>query len=317
MWHYFIRRILQMIPVLAIITFMVYGLMLAIPGDPARALIGPGESLDEEQLEIIRKEHNLDKPVIVQYGIWLSRVARGDLGRSTQNYRPVAQELKTRAAVTLQFGIVAWILAVIIGVPAGIVSAVYRGKAIDYIATIASIGGVAIPNFWLGIMAILFFGVHLGWLPTQGYVDIFEDPVEGVRHMILPAFALGVTSWALIMRQTRSAMLEVLAQDYVRTARAKGMTQSTVIWVHALRNALLPVVTVFGLQTGRIFAGAVVIETLFGIPGMGQFMVQAIFARDFMSVQGAVLLMALAVLFANLLTDLAYAALDPRIRYDD
>ena len=317
MWHYFIRRILQMIPVLAIITFMVYGLMLAIPGDPARALIGPGESLDEEQLEIIRKEHNLDKPVIVQYGIWLSRVARGDLGRSTQNYLPVAQELKTRAAVTLQFGIVAWILAVIIGVPAGIVSAVYRGKAIDYIATIASIGGVAIPNFWLGIMAILFFGVHLGWLPTQGYVDIFEDPVEGVRHMILPAFALGVTSWALIMRQTRSAMLEVLAQDYVRTARAKGMTQSTVIWVHALRNALLPVVTVFGLQTGRIFAGAVVIETLFGIPGMGQFMVQAIFARDFMSVQGAVLLMALAVLFANLLTDLAYAALDPRIRYDD
>jgi peptide/nickel transport system permease protein len=180
-----------------------------------------------------------------------------------------------------------------------------------------SIGGVAIPNFWLGIMAILFFGVKLGWLPTQGYVNIFDDPVEGLRHMILPAFALGITSWALIMRQTRSAMLEVLAQDYVRTARAKGMTQSTVIWVHALRNALLPVVTVFGLQTGRIFAGAVVIETLFGIPGMGQFMVQAIFARDFMSVQGAVLLMALAVLFANLITDLIYALLDPRIRYDD
>lgn len=317
MWHYFVRRILQMIPVLAIITFMVYGLMLAIPGDPARALIGPGESLDEEQLEIIRKEYNLDKPVIVQYGIWLSRALQGDLGRSTQNYRPVAQELKTRAAVTLQFGLVAWILAVVIGVPAGMISAVYRGKAIDYVATVLSIGGVAIPNFWLGIMAILFFGVKLGWLPTQGYVNIFDDPVEGLRHMILPAFALGITSWALIMRQTRSAMLEVLAQDYVRTARAKGMTQSTVIWVHALRNALLPVVTVFGLQTGRIFAGAVVIETLFGIPGMGQFMVQAIFARDFMSVQGAVLLMALAVLFANLITDLIYALLDPRIRYDD
>jgi peptide/nickel transport system permease protein len=317
MWHYFVRRILQMIPVLAIITFMVYGLMLAIPGDPARALIGPGESLDEEQLEIIRKEYNLDKPVIVQYGIWLSRALQGDLGRSTQNYRPVAEELKTRAAVTLQFGLVAWILAVVIGVPAGMISAVYRGKAIDYVATVLSIGGVAIPNFWLGIMAILFFGVKLGWLPTQGYVNIFDDPVEGLRHMILPAFALGITSWALIMRQTRSAMLEVLAQDYVRTARAKGMTQSTVIWVHALRNALLPVVTVFGLQTGRIFAGAVVIETLFGIPGMGQFMVQAIFARDFMSVQGAVLLMALAVLFANLITDLIYALLDPRIRYDD
>ncbi len=316
MWVYVVRRILQMIPVLAIITFMVYALMFAIPGDPARALVGPGESLDDEQLELIRKEHNLDKPVIVQYGLWLSRAIKGDLGRSTQNYRPVAEELKNRALVTLQFGIVAWILAVLIWVPAGIVSAVYRGKPIDFIATVISIAGVAIPNFWLGIMAILLFGVILGWLPTQGYVDILEDPAEGLRHMILPSFALGITSWALIMRQSRSAMLEVLAQDYVRTARAKGMRPGSVIWVHALRNALLPVVTVFGLQTGRIFAGAVVIETLFGIPGMGQFMIQAIFARDFQSVQGAVLIMALAVLFANLITDLVYAWLDPRIRYE-
>jgi peptide/nickel transport system permease protein len=315
MWSYVVRRLLQMIPVLAIITFIVYALMFAIPGDPARALVGPGESLDEEQLEIIRKEHNLDKPVIVQYGLWLTRALRGDFGRSTQNYRPVAEELKDRVQVTLQFGIVAWLLAVLIGVPAGIVSAVYRGKPVDFIATVLSIAGVAIPNFWLGIMSILLFGVILGWLPTQGYVDIFEDPAEGFRHMILPAFALGITSWALIMRQSRSAMLEVLAQDYVRTARAKGMRPRSVVWVHALRNALLPVVTVFGLQTGRIFAGAVVIETLFGIPGMGQFMIQAIFARDFQSVQGAVLLMALAVLFANLITDLVYAWLDPRIRY--
>jgi len=315
MWSYVVRRLLQMIPVLAIITFIVYALMFAIPGDPARALVGPGESLDEEQLEIIRKEHNLDKPVIVQYGLWLTRALRGDFGRSTQNYRPVAEELKDRVQVTLQFGIVAWLLAVLIGVPAGIVSAVYRGKPVDFIATVLSIAGVAIPNFWFGIMSILLFGVILGWLPTQGYVDIFEDPAEGFRHMILPAFALGITSWALIMRQSRSAMLEVLTQDYVRTARAKGMRPRSVVWVHALRNALLPVVTVFGLQTGRIFAGAVVIETLFGIPGMGQFMIQAIFARDFQSVQGAVLLMALAVLFANLITDLVYAWLDPRIRY--
>ncbi len=317
MGHYILRRLLQMIPVLLMVTMLVYGLMLAIPGDPARALIGPGESLDEEQLALIRREHNFDKPMVVQYAIWLGRALQGDLGRSTQNRRPVSEERATRAAVTLQFGIVAWVLAVVIGVPAGIVSAVYRGKTLDYVATILSISGVAIPNFWLGIMSILLFGVILGWFPTQGYVDIFEDPVEGLRHMVLPAFALGITSWALIMRQSRSAMLEVLAQDYVRTARAKGLRNSQVIWIHALRNALLPVVTVFGLQTGRIFAGAVVIETLFGIPGMGQFMVQAIFARDFMSVQGAVLIMALAVLAANLLTDLAYAWLDPRIRYDD
>lgn len=317
MWTYLLRRILQMIPVLGLITFMVYALMLAIPGDPALALVGPGESLDQEQLEAVRREHNLDKPVLVQYGIWLSKAVQGDLGRSTQNYRPVTEELATRARVTLQFGLVAWILAIVIGVPAGIASAVYRGKPIDYFATIFSIAGIAIPNFWLGIMAILIFGVTLGWVPTQGYVDIFVDPVEGLRHMLLPAFALGITSWALIMRQSRSAMLEVLAQDYVRTANAKGMRKRRVIGIHALRNALLPVVTVFGLQTGRIFAGSVVIETLFGIPGMGQFMVQAIFARDFMSVQGAVLLMAMAVLVANLVTDLVYAWLDPRIRYDD
>jgi len=315
--QYIVRRLLQIVPVLLIITFMVYALMWAIPGDPARALVGPGEALDEEQLEIIRKEHNLDKPVLVQYGIWLGRALTGDLGRSSQYQRSVAQELRTRAGVTLQFGIAAWVLGVLIAVPAGILSAVYRGRAIDYLATILSIGGVAIPNFWLGVMSILLFGVVLGWLPTQGFVSIFDDLYEGLRHMILPAFALGITSCALIMRQTRSAMLEVLAQDYVRTARAKGMSQRTVINVHALRNALLPVVTIFGLQIGRIFAGAVVIETLFGIPGMGQFMVQAIFARDFMAVQGTVLVMALAVLTANLITDLLYAWLDPRIRFND
>lgn len=316
MGQYIVRRLLQMIPVLLMVTMLVYGLMLAIPGDPARALVGPGESLDDEQLELIRKEHNLDKPMVVQYAIWLGKALTGDLGRSTQNQRPVGEELRTRASVTLQFGVVAWIFAVLIAVPAGIVSAVYRGKALDFLATVVSIVGVAIPNFWLGVMSILLFGVILGWLPTQGYVNILDDPVEGLRHMVLPAFALGITSCALIMRQSRSAMLEVLAQDYVRTARAKGLHGSKVIWVHALRNALLPVVTVFGLQTGRIFAGAVVIETLFGIPGMGQFMVQAIFARDFMAVQGAVLVMALAVLIANLATDLVYAWLDPRIRYD-
>jgi peptide/nickel transport system permease protein len=317
MLQYIIRRLLQIIPVLLIITLMVFALMLAIPGDPARALVGPGEALDEEQLEIIRKEFNLDKPVLVQYGIWLSKVLQGDLGRSSQYQRPVLDELRTRAWVTLQFGIAAWVLAVVIAVPAGIISAVYRGRALDYIATLISIGGVAIPNFWFGIMAILVFGVYLGWLPAQGYVNIFEHPIEGLRHMILPVFALGITSCALIMRQTRSAMLEVLAQDYVRTARAKGMSEPVVIGVHALRNALLPVVTVFGLQTGRIFAGAVVIETVFGIPGMGNFMVLAIFARDFMVVQGGVLIMALAVLSANLFTDLLYAWLDPRIRYND
>ena len=208
-------------------------------------------------------------------------------------------------------------MAVLIAVPAGIASAVYRGRPIDYIATVLSIGGVAIPNFWARHHGDPLVRRDPGVAADQGYVDIFEEPLEGLRYMILPAFALGITSSAIIMRQSRSAMLEVLAQDYVRTARAKGMRERTVIWRHALRNALLPVVTVFGLQTGRIFPGAVVIETLFGIPGMGQFLVQAIFMRDFLAAQGAVLLMALAVLVANLVTDVAYAWLDPRIKYDD
>ena len=222
MRSYLARRLLQAVPVLLLVTFLVFALMLAIPGDPARAFIGPGEALDEEQLQLIRERHHLDEPVIVQYLIWLGNVLQGDFGRSTQNMRPVAEELGGRALVTLQFGLAAWILAVLVGVPAGIASAVYRGKPIDYAATVVSIGGVAIPNFWLGIMAILLFGVGLGWLPSQGYVSLFDDPLQSLRHMVLPAFALGVTSCALIMRQSRSAMLEVLAQDYLRTSRAPG-----------------------------------------------------------------------------------------------
>ena len=316
MRQYVLRRFLQIVPVLLIVTFLVFALMWAIPGDPVRAFVGPGEALDARQLEVLRREHHLDQPMLVRYVIWLGDALAGDLGRSTINNRLVAQEVGERAVITFQLGLVAWIVAVLIAVPAGIVSAVYRGRPIDYLATVISIGAVAVPGFWLGIMAILLFGVTLGWLPTQGYVSLFDDPLEGLRHMLLPAFSLGITSCALIMRQTRSAMLEVLAQDYIRTARAKGLAERVIIWIHALRNSLLPVVTVLGLQTGRIFAGAVVIETLFRVPGMGQLMVQAIFQQDFMVVQGSVLVMAMAVLLANLATDVAYAWLDPRIKYD-
>jgi len=308
---------LQIVPVLLIVTFLVFALMWAIPGDPARAFIGPGETLDAKQMELLRRQHHLDQPLVVRYLIWLGDALAGDLGRSTINNRRVAHEVGERAIITLQLGLVAWVVSVLIAVPAGIVSAVYRGRPVDYLATVISIGAVAVPGFWLGIMMILLFGVTLGWLPTQGYVSIFDDPLEGLRHMLLPAFSLGITSCALIMRQTRSAMLEVMAQDYIRTARAKGMAERVVIWIHALRNSLLPVVTVLGLQTGRIFAGAVVIETLFRIPGMGQLLVQAVFQQDFTVVQGSVLIMAMAVLLANLATDIAYAWLDPRIKYND
>jgi peptide/nickel transport system permease protein len=315
MFAFIVRRLLQMIPVLFFVTALIYGMLWTIPGDPARAFVGAGEVLDEQQLDVIRKEHNFDKPIVVQYALWLGQVARGELGRSVQTNRRVATELGARAQVTLGLGLIGVLLAVVLSLPAGIASAVYRGRFADHLATVLSIGAVAIPGFWFGIMTILLFGVELRWLPVQGYVAFSDNPMGWFSHIILPAMAIGVTSCALIMRQTRSAMLEVLAQDYVRTARAKGMPNSVVIWIHSLRNALLPVITLLGLQIGHIFAGAVVIETLFGIPGMGSFLVEAIFRRDFAVVQASVLLMALSVLAANLATDIICAWLDPRIKY--
>jgi peptide/nickel transport system permease protein len=314
--RYILRRLLQLVPSLLLITFMVFALMHAIPGDPARMMVGAGESLDEAQLAIVRREYNLDKPLPVQYVLWLGRAVSGDLGRSAATQRRVGQELLLRASVTFQLGVFAWLLGVMISIPAGVVAAVFRGRAPDTIATMVAVGGVALPGFWVGIMMILVFGVWLGWLPTQGYVALGADPLDSVRHMVLPAIALGITSAALVTRQMRSALLEVLMQDYIRTARAKGLARWAVALGHGLPNAMLPVITVMGLEIGRIFAGAVVIETLFGIPGMGSWMVQAVFQRDFMVVQGCVLVMATAVLVVNFVTDLLYAVLDPRIRYD-
>ena len=316
MQRYILRRVAQLVPSLLLITFMVFALMQAIPGDPARMMVGAGESLDEEQLAIVRKEYNLDRPVPVQYVLWLGRTLTGDLGRSTATQRRVGEELVLRASVTFQLGLFAWLIGALIAVPAGVISAVYRGRLPDLIATMAAVGAVALPGFWLGIMMILLFGVKLGWLPTRGYVPLGDDPLGSLRHMLLPAIALGITSSAVVMRQMRSALLDVLAQDYIRTARAKGLARWAVVTGHAMRNAMLPVITVMGLEIGRIFAGSVVIETLFGVPGMGRLMVQAVFQRDFPVVQGCVLVMATAVLLINFVTDILYAVLDPRIRYD-
>jgi peptide/nickel transport system permease protein len=316
MQRYILRRLAQLIPSLLLITFLVFALMHAIPGDPARMMLGAGEQLDAKQLEIVRREYNLDKPLPVQYVLWLAKAASGDLGRSTTSQRRVGEEVAMRAGITFQLGLFAWLIGICVAIPAGIVSAVHRGRWPDMLATMGAVGAVALPGFWLGIMMILLFGVTLGWLPTRGYVPLAVDPLESLRHMLLPAIALGITSSALVTRQMRSALLEVLAQDYIRTARAKGLARWAIVIGHALRNAMLPVITVMGLEIGRIFAGSVVIETLFGIPGMGRLMVQAVFTRDFPVVQGCVLVMATAVLVINFATDILYAVLDPRIRYD-
>lgn len=315
MRNYILKRILQMIPVLLVVTALVFSLLLLIPGDPVRAIIGVGEALDEEQMEAMRIRLGLDKPIPVQYVIWLGKAVRGNFGQSNHTNQDVMYEIKNRLPVTIQLGLAAWMISIIIAIPAGIISAMKRGTKTDFVATVLSMGGVAIPGFWLGIMLILFFGVVLNWLPTHGFVSLFENPIEGIRHLILPAVSLGLAGAALNMRQTRSAMLEVLAQDYVRTARAKGLREGRVIWVHALKNSMLPVVTIIGLQIGRLFGGAVIIETMFAIPGMGRLMVDSIFRKDFPIVQATVLIVAVTVLVANLITDIIYAYLDPRIHY--
>lgn len=315
MFSYILRRLLQTVPVLLFVTAFVFAMVWAFPGDPARAFAGQGQVLDEQQLEQIRKEHHFDKPVPVQYALWLRKAMQGDFGRSTQTNRKVSEEVVGRMQVTIGLGLLSVVLAVALGLPAGVVAALYRGRWPDYLSSVVSVSAVAMPGFWLGMMLILVFSVWLGWLPVQGYVAFTSSPMGWLRHLLLPSLAMGIASSALMTRQTRSAMLEVASQDYVRTARAKGMSRATVIWVHTLRNALLPVVTVLGMQIGHVLAGSVVIETLFGIPGMGRLLVQGLFERDFPIVQASILVIAMVVLAINLLADLVCAWLDPRVKY--
>lgn len=314
MQRYILRRLAQLIPSLLLITFMVFALMHAIPGDPARMMLGAGEQLDEKQLEIVRREYNLDKPLPVQYVLWLAKAASGDLGRSTTSQRRVGEEVAMRAGITFQLGLFAWLIGACIAIPAGIVSAVHRGRWPDMLATMGAVGAVALPGFWLGIMMILLFGVTLGWLPTRGYVPLGVDPLESLRHMLLPAVALGITSSAVVMRQMRSALLEVLAQDYIRTARAKGLTGLRVVAKHAMRNAMIPPLTLLGIQFALLIGGAVVTETVFARPGIGKLLVQAVLEKDFPVVQGIVVLTTGVYVLVNVLIDIAYGIIDPRVQ---
>jgi peptide/nickel transport system permease protein len=314
MGAYIVRRVLQIVPVVLLVTIFVF-LMLHLSGDPITLLSGGGEALDQQQIAALRARYNLDRPLVMQYFLWLGKVFHGDLGTSIVTQQPVTYELKYRIPVTLELGFFAWLFSLVIAIPAGVLSATRRGSVADATATVLTIGGLAIPGFWLGIMLIFLFSVHWRLLPVFGFVSIFHNPIEGIKSQILPIIALGLGAAALNMRQMRSAMLEVLAQDYIRTARAKGLRERSVIWRHAFKNSVLPVVTIMGLQVGRIIGGAVVVENIFAISGVGRLMVQSILNRDFPVVQAIVLLVSIAVLLSNLLTDLLYAYIDPRIRY--
>ena len=313
---YIIRRALNSIPVLIVVSLMVFALTNVMSGDPVEAISGGSEaSLTPEAIEELRKELGLDDPLPVQYLRWLGNAVRGDLGNSITTNRPVTEVIGQRLPTTLQLTFVAWCIAVAISIPLGIIAGVKRNTWVDHTATIIALGGVAMPAFWMGLMFILVFGVWWQILPPSGFVSIADNPVEAAKYLVLPAVTLGLHQTGSLTRQMRSSMVEVLNQDYVRTARAKGLLESRVVILHGVRNAMLPVLTVLGLQAGALVGGTVVIEQVFAIPGMGRLALTSVLAQDIPVIQGVVLVAALAVLLANLVTDLLYSVVDPRIRY--
>jgi peptide/nickel transport system permease protein len=312
MGRYLTRKLAQMLPVALIVTIIVFALTNLLPGDPTVTILG--EQATAEQRAAVRVEYGLDRPAPLRYVEWLGRAAQGDFGRSLRTREHVSEMLAARVPVTLQLTFIAILIAVAIGVPAGILAARFRGTGIDVVVSFIAMSSVAIPYFWMGVMLILFFSLRLGWLPPSGYVPFFADPVQNLRLMVLPAVTIGTAFAALVMRQTRASMLQVLTQDYIRTARAKGMSEPRVVLKHALRNALIPVSTVVGLQIGALLGGAVVTETVFAMPGLGRMLVDGIFQRDFPVIQGAILFIVVAVFAVNVLTDLLYRLFDPRVK---
>lgn len=309
------QRLAQMIPVMLLVSAISFALTFLLPGDPARLILGDQMASDEEAYQAIRRELGLDRPVPVQYLDWLGGTLRGDLGTSTRDRLPVVEGILERLPVTLELSALAMLLALAVALPAGVVSATRPNSRWDIGCSLFSLWGVAIPHFWLGILLIYAFAVFLRLLPPSGYVPFTEDPLLHLKHMVLPAVTLGIGLAAVIMRQVRSSLLEVLQQDYVVTARAKGLAARMVVMRHALKNALIPVVTVIGLQVGLLFGGAVITESIFSIPGLGRWAVDSILFRDFPVVQAVSLVMATGVLVTNLATDVAYAFIDPRIRH--
>src|SRR3954466_4259196 len=301
-----------MVPTLFFVSILIFGLQQLLPGDPALALAG--EERSEEVLRYLREKFHLDEPLPVRYWYWLTGVLHGDLGDSVRIQRPVTDLIVEKLPVTLQLASMAIVIALVIGVTAGVISAVKKDTWLDYAANVFALWGLSTPNFWLGILLILLFAVKLGWLPASGYVSPFEDLKANLASMVLPAFVLGNALAAVLMRHTRSAMLQVLSSDYVRTARAKGLDERVVVLKHALRNALIPIITLGALEFGTLLSGAVLTEQVFSIPGFGKLIVDAVFNRDYLVVQGVVLFTATAYIVLNLVADLAYFLVNPRLR---
>jgi len=313
MLRFVIRRLILLVPVIAIVGTIVFVLIHLTPGDPAVVVLG--QDATPEQIEAMRDRLGLNEPLYVQYIDWFLGAIRLDFGESIFLGQPVTESLMDRAQPTLLLTLYALTIQVLIAIPFGVISAVKHNSVIDRVLMVLSISGAAIPSFFLGIMLILFFAVRLQWLPSGGFTSITEDPVQHFKQMIMPAFALGFTSAGLLARLVRSSMLDVLKEDYIRTAQAKGLPQRIMVIRHALRNALIPAITVIGYSLGGLLGGAVVTETVFTIPGMGRLVVQSVARRDFPVIQGAILLIAAIYVLANLLVDVLYVYIDPRVRY--
>ena len=312
MTTFLLRRLALVVPTLFFVSVLVFGLQQLLPGDPALALAG--EERDPAVIAFLRQKYHLDEPLPVRYLLWAKGVLAGDLGESIRIKRPVRDLVLEKLPVTAELAALAFVIALAIGLPMGIVAAVGNDTVIDYVATMVALWGRSIPNFWLGILLILLFSVHWGLLPASGFVSPAESLSRNLATLIMPAFVLGNVIAAVMMRHTRSAMLEVLSADYIRTARAKGLSEVRVVLHHALRNALVPVITLGALQFGELLSGAVLTEQVFTIPGFGKLIVDAVFNRDYAVVQGVVLCTALAFILLNLLADVAYVLVNPRLR---
>jgi peptide/nickel transport system permease protein len=324
MREYIIKRLFQMIPTIIVITLVVFAMMQAIPGDPIISLLG--DAYDEEDAEKLRGEYGLNKPIYVQYFRWVSKLVRGDWGESILSGRSILNDVLIRLPVTIELIIVAMIVALIIAIPAGIIAAIRQNTWGDYTAMSTAMIGISIPDFFLGVLLLLLFSISMnGFLPSSGWVYlpgtcpsvVCEASLWGnFKHVVMPAIALGVGRAAILTRLLRASMLEIIRMEYVTTARAKGLGENLVILKHALKNALIPTVTIMGLQIGFLIGGAIVVETLFAIPGLGTYGINAIIARDYQQVQGFILLVAISFVVLNFLVDLVYSFLDPRIRYN-
>lgn len=317
---YIAKRFVLFVPTLLIVTVVVFSILRVIPGDPALLILGGEEGEDdftEAQLQALRHKLGTDRPIVIQYATWVGNMLKGDFGISYfYEGDLVIDDLKERIPTTVQLAVMALVLATVMAVPLGVVSALKQDTFTDYLTRVLSITGIAMPNFWVAIMTIFFLVLFFNWAPPLAYVDPWTDPWVNFQQLIFPALALGTSNMAFITRITRSAMLEVLHEDYIRTARSKGLSEKIVIFRHALRNALLPVVTLSGYEFGRLISGTVIIEVIFLVPGMGRLLITSIFHRDFPMIQATIVLIAVVVLVLNLVLDLMYAWLNPRIRYN-